>query len=107
METQTNDNSKDRKERKEFDNCIDSWSLPSFLYKDRKNRYPGTQNKFNQVELISNNSGDEIHILGLSKTKLKDFHPDSYFNIENYKLFRKDRILQGKEESEEEGLLCM
>ena len=78
-----------------------------FYIKIEKNRYPGIQNKFNQVELISNNSGNEIHILGLSKTKLKDFHPDSYFNIENYKLFRKDRILQGKEESEKEGLLCM
>ena len=43
-----------------------------------------------------NSSGNEIHIFGLSETKLKNFHPDSAFNIDNYQSFRKDRFLSNE-----------
>ena len=49
-----------------------------------------------------NNSSNNIHILGLCETKLKSIHPDSYFYIDNYQFFRRDRIIS-KEGSEQGG----
>ena len=49
-----------------------------------------------------NNSKNDIHIFGLSETKLKHYHPDKYFFVDSYQFFRKDRILS-KERCEEGG----
>ena len=62
----------------------------------------GIQNKFDQIGLMLNNSKNDIHIFGLSETKLKHYHPDNYFFVNNYQFFRKDRILS-KERCEEGG----
>ena len=65
----------------------------------------GLQNKVDQVQLMLNNSNNDIHILGLSETKLKDFHPDSFFKIENYQLFRKDRIITRERREQGGGII--
>ena len=65
----------------------------------------GLQNKFDQVQLMLNNSNNDIHIFGLSETKLKDFHPDSSFKIENYQLFRKDRIITRERREQGGGII--
>ena len=62
----------------------------------------GIQNKFDQIGLMLNNSKNDIHIFGLSETKLKHYHPDNYFFVDKYQFFRKDRILS-KERCEEGG----
>ena len=62
----------------------------------------GLQNKFDQIDLMLNNSKNEIHIFGLSETKLKHYHPDNYFFVDNYQFFRKDRMIS-KERCEEGG----
>ena len=51
------------------------------------------QNKFDQIDLMLNSENNDIHVLGLSETKLKDFHKDNTFTINNYQLFRKDRVV--------------
>ena len=53
----------------------------------------GLQNKFDQVAVMLNSERNDIHVLGLSETKLKDFHLDDAFAIDNYQLFRKDRVI--------------
>ena len=65
----------------------------------------GLQNKFEQVDLLLNNSGNEIHIFGLSETKLKNFHPDSAFIIDNYQLFRKDRFISRERREQGGGII--
>ena len=65
----------------------------------------GLQNKFDQVDLMLNSSGNEIHIFGLSETKLKNFHPDSAFNIDNYQLFRKDRFISNERREQGGGII--
>lgn len=65
----------------------------------------GLQNKFDQVDLMLNDSGNEIHIFGLSETKLRDFHPDSAFNIKNYQLFRKDRFISRERREQGGGII--
>ena len=44
----------------------------------------GLQNKFDQIDLMLNSENNDIHVLGLSETKLKDFHQDNAFTINNY-----------------------
>ena len=65
----------------------------------------GIQNKFDQVQLMLNNSNNDIHVFGLSETKLKDFHPDSSFKIENYQLFRKDRNITRERREQGGGII--
>ena len=65
----------------------------------------GLQNKFDQVDLMLNDSGNEIHIFGLSETKLRDFDPDSAFNIKNYQLFRKDRFISRERREQGGGII--
>ena len=65
----------------------------------------GIQNKFDQVQLMLNNSNNDIHVFGLSETKLKDFHPDSSFKIENYQLFRKDRDITRERREQGGGII--
>ena len=65
----------------------------------------GLQNKFEQVDLLQNNSGNEIHIFGLSEIKLKTFHPDSAFIVDNYQLFRKDRFISRERREQGGGII--
>ena len=65
----------------------------------------GLQNKFEQIDLLLNNSHNEIHIFGLSETKLKNFHPDSAFTIDNYQLFRKDRFISRERPEQGGGII--
>ena len=53
----------------------------------------GIQNKIDQIDLLFNSSQNNIHIIGLSETKLKSYHMNSIFEIRNYQMFRKDRII--------------
>ena len=52
----------------------------------------GLGNKFDQIKLMLNSNQNQIQILGLSETKLKDIHVDSFFEVNGYqKPFRRDR----------------
>ena len=52
----------------------------------------GISNKTNQVRLLLESGKNQIHVLGLSETKLNAIHPNSSFEIKDYKKpFRKDR----------------
>ena len=83
------------------ENDISSMSAPNPLCLNLCNKgmhighlnVQGLQNKFDQVALMLNSERNDIHVLGLSETKLKDFHPDDAFPIDNYQLFRKDRVI--------------
>ena len=50
----------------------------------------GIQNKIDQIDLLLNSSQYNIHVLGLSETKLKTYHKNSIFEVKNYQMFRKD-----------------
>ena len=52
-----------------------------------------------------NNSNNDTHVFGLSETKLKDFHSDSSFKIENYQLFRKDRNITRERREQGGGII--
>ena len=62
----------------------------------------GIQSKLDQIDLMLNSSSNNVQILGLCETKLKSIHPDSYFFIDNYPFFRRDRIIS-TERSEQGG----
>ena len=52
----------------------------------------GISNKTDQVRMLLDSSKNNVHIFGLSETKLHAVHPDSAFMIDGYqKPFRKDR----------------
>ena len=52
----------------------------------------GISNKIDQVSLLLGSEKNQIHVLGLSETKLNTNHPDSAFEINGYqKPFRSDR----------------
>lgn len=52
----------------------------------------GLGNKIDHVKLLLGSSENQIQILGLSETKLKDVHPGSFLEINGYqKPFRRDR----------------
>lgn len=53
----------------------------------------GIQNKIDQINLLLNSSQNDIHILGLSESKLRNDHMNSLFEIRNYQIFRKDRVI--------------
>ena len=65
----------------------------------------GLQNKFDQIALILNSENNDIHFLGLSETKLKYFHPDDAFTINNYQLYRKDRVITSESKEDGGGLI--
>ena len=47
--------------------------------------------KLDQIKLQLNSDPNQIQILGLSETKLKDIHSDSFFEVNGYqKPFHKD-----------------
>ena len=52
----------------------------------------GVSNKTDQVRLLLESDKNQIHVLGLSESKLNAIHPDSAFEINGFqKPFRKDR----------------
>ena len=52
----------------------------------------GLTNKIDQLKLLLQSEKNLIHILGISETKLTQFHPDMSFHIDGYqKPFRRDR----------------
>ena len=44
----------------------------------------GLSNKMDQVRLLLESDKNQIHVLGLSETKLNDIHPDSVFEINGF-----------------------
>ena len=53
----------------------------------------GIQDKVEQIDLVLNSSENDIQLLRLSENKLNVNHPNNFFAIKNFQLFRKDRIL--------------
>ena len=52
----------------------------------------GLNNKIDQVRLLLSSEQNKIQILGLSETKLRNFHPVTVYEIDGYqKPFRRDR----------------
>ena len=52
----------------------------------------GISNKIDQVRMLLESDKNQIHVLGLSETKLNDIHPDSAFQVNGFqKPFRRDR----------------
>ena len=51
----------------------------------------GISNKIDQVRLLLESDKNQIHVLGLSETKLNSVHPDSVFGVTGFQPFRKDR----------------
>ncbi|MCU7958190.1 MAG: hypothetical protein KZQ67_16545, partial [gamma proteobacterium symbiont of Bathyaustriella thionipta] len=52
----------------------------------------GISNKIDQVRLLLGSDKNQIHVLGLSETKLNVSHPDSAFVIDGFQApFRRDR----------------
>ena len=52
----------------------------------------GISNKIDQVHMLLESDKNQIHVLGLSETKLNDIHPDSAFQVNGFqKPFRRDR----------------
>ena len=49
----------------------------------------GIQNKIEQIDLLLNSSGNDIHLFGLSESKLNDSHTSNFFNIKNFHLVTK------------------
>ena len=39
------------------------------------------QNKIDQIDIMLNHSNNDVHVFGLSETKLKHFHADSAFQL--------------------------
>ena len=65
----------------------------------------GVQNKFDEVDLMLTSSDNDIHILGLSETKLRSVHEDNYFYVENYQFFRRDRIISEQRPEQGGGII--
>ena len=65
----------------------------------------GIQNKIDQIDLLLNSSQNNIHILGLSETKLNSNHMNSIFEVKNYQMFRKDRVISDDRPEHGGGLI--
>ena len=63
------------------------------------------QNKIDQIDIMLNHSNNDVHVFGLSETKLKHFHTDSAFQLDNYQLFRKDRFITNERKEEGGGII--
>ena len=53
----------------------------------------GIQSKIEQIDLLLNCSRNDIQLFGLSESKLNDSHTSNLFNIKNFQLYRKDRVI--------------
>ncbi|MES9881523.1 MAG: reverse transcriptase family protein [Sedimenticola sp.] len=66
----------------------------------------GMQNKIDQVRVMLNYSRNDVHVLGISESKLSSVHPDNYFHINNFQsLYRKDRIISTERKEEGGGII--
>ena len=65
----------------------------------------GIQNKIEQIDLLLNSSGDDIHLFGLSESKLNDSHTSNFFNVKNFQLFRKDRDISAVRPEQGGGII--
>lgn len=65
----------------------------------------GLQNKIEQIDLLLNSSENDIHLLGISETKLNEQHSNHYFELNNYQLFRRDRIVSPDRPQQGGGIL--
>ena len=65
----------------------------------------GIQNKIEQIDLLLNSSGNDIHLFGLSESKLNDSHTSNFFNIKNFQLFRKDRVISAVRPEQGGGII--
>ena len=65
----------------------------------------GIQNKIEQIGLLLNSSGNDIHLFRLSESKLNDSHTSNFFNIKNFQLFRKDRVISAVRPEQGGGII--
>lgn len=66
----------------------------------------GIANKIDQIRAMLNSNKNDVHILGISESKLNSDHPDKYFQINNFQSFyRKDRILTTDRQEEGGGII--
>ena len=57
----------------------------------------GINNKIDQIRLLLGSDKNQIHVLGLSETKLNAFHPDTAFEINGFQApFRRDRKINSR-----------
>ena len=67
----------------------------------------GIQNRIEQIDLLLNTSGNDTQLFGLSESKLNDSHSSKFFNIKDFQLFRKDRVILANRPEQGEELLLM
>ena len=65
----------------------------------------GIQNKIEQIDLLLNSSGNDIHLFRLSESKLNDSHTSNFFNIKNFQLFRKDGVISAVRPEQGSGII--
>lgn len=65
----------------------------------------GIQNKTDELDIMLNRCNNDIHIFGLSETKLKSLHPDNCFMLDNYQFFRKDRVVTNDRQPQGGGIV--
>ena len=73
-------------------NCLLDLGLKNKGFRMGHLNIQGVRNKIDQVGLLLGSDKNQIHVLGLSETKLNATHPDLAFEINGYqKPFRRDR----------------
>ena len=65
----------------------------------------GLQSKIEQIDLLLNCSRNDIQLFGLSESKLNDSHTSNFFNIKNFQLFRKDRVISAGRPEQGGGII--
>ena len=65
----------------------------------------GLQSKVKQIDLMLNSSESDIQLLGLSESKLNANHPNNFFEIKNFQLFRRDRIISADRPEQGGGII--
>ena len=73
-------------------NCLTNLGLKCKGFRIGHINIQGLSNKIDQIRLLLTSEQNQIQILGLSETKLNDFHPGPFFEINGYqKPLRRDR----------------
>ena len=52
----------------------------------------GIQNKIEQIDLLLNSSGNDIHLFGLSESKLNDSHTSNFLISKTFNFFGKTEL---------------
>ena len=65
----------------------------------------GIQSKIEQIDLPLNCFRNDIQLFGLSESKINDSHTSNFFNIKNFQLFRKDRIISAGRPEQGGGII--